>query len=221
MNGKFGLRSVGGGAAMGWPALGWVIREASKGRCWLSWGWKEKASVTWKTGERVLRPREQHVQRCGEYMEEVEQETPPGSPSQSAQATGSALSWVAIGSYSGSWVHVKILLSLVSDRKLPQTPDTQSSLFYLTFLFFCFGLAPVQPASTSFITLVTACGFDQELRNCVLVCSKFYFQISVTLFLPLYLSLAPFSIVFYRENKCSVLPFKKSLHVTAGWGSRV
>lgn len=28
--------SLGGGAAMGWPALGWVIREASKGRCWLS-----------------------------------------------------------------------------------------------------------------------------------------------------------------------------------------
>lgn len=25
-----------GGAAMGWPALGFVIREASKGRCWLS-----------------------------------------------------------------------------------------------------------------------------------------------------------------------------------------
>lgn len=158
------------------------------------------------------------MQRCGEYMEEGEQETPPGSPLRSAQATGSALSWVAIGSYSGSWVHMKILLSLVSDRKLPQNLDTQSSLFYLTFLFFCFGLAPVQPAS---VTLVTACGFGQELRNCVLVCSKFYFQISVTLFLPSLLSLAPFSIVFCKENKCSVLSFKKSLHVTAGWGSRV
>lgn len=55
----------------------------------------------------------------------------------------------------------------------------------------------------------------------MLVSSKFYFQVSVTLFLPSLLSLAPFSIVFCRENKCSVLSFKKSLHVTAGWGSRV
>lgn len=201
---------------MGWPALGWVIREASKVLVKLRLR-REGISHMKNWGKSVGTKRITRAKVRGNNGRGGAGNS-PWVPFTASAGHWLSLSWIAFGSYSGSGVHMKILLGLVSVRKLPQAPDTQSSLFYLTFLFSCFGLAPVQPAS---VTLVTACGFDQELRNCVLVCSKFYFQISVTLFLPLFLSLAPFSIVFCRENKCSVLSFKKSGHVTAEWGSRV